>query len=529
MSKKSFIKGAAVLAAAAVIIKVIGAVYRIVLGNFMPPEATSYYSTVYPWYNALLAIASVAVPAAIARMVSERNAVGNFSGGVKVVNTAFKMMIVFGLLGSSFLFFGAETFSNLVGNPGAATSFKTLSIAVLFVSMMAVLRGYFQGIQTLRPFAISQVMEQIGRVSFGFVCVFAMLSKGDEWIAAGATLGAPAGAFIGLITIAFFYFRYKKKSLPKDEKDFEEESTLSVAKTIVVISVPIAMGYLVGPLLNMIDTFIVINRLTEVGFGEMANDMFSYIAYYSVAIINLPQVLITAIQISLLPAVAEMYTVKNMDGLNKLINIGIKVAAIIGIPAAVGIMTLSGEILALLYPARPEVIANAASVLAILSISIIFMALYLSTTGILQGIGKQLLPARNLFFGACAKVVFCYVLVGNVDININGAAISTVIAYFIAVTLNVLSLSRYVTSKRAMLKVVIKPAVSAAIMGVLVKVVLATTQGVIGLKLATVLSILVGGGSYLVLLLFMNTFTEDDYEFIPGSKYIRRAANFFGR
>jgi len=522
MSKKSFIRGAAILAGAGILIKIIGAVYRIALGNILTTEASSYYAIVYPWYNGLLVFASAAVPAAIARLVSEKHAQEDYHGGQKVLKIAFRMLVAFGVFGAVFMLIGAEVIPEKLGNPGAAYAFKALAVAVFFVSMMAAFRGYFQGLQELRPFAISQITEQLGRVIFGFVFVFVMLKSGDELSAAGATFGASAGAAVGFFTILLIYLRHKKYNPIEKLNDFPVESGMAIIKKIMIIAIPITLGSSVVPLLNMIDSFIVINRLTGIGFGDKANDMYGYIAFFSVSIINLPQVLITAVQISLLPAVSELMTKNDTEKLRKTINTGIKVSSIIGIPAAIGISFLSKEILSLLYPTQPEVIANASSVLGILGIGVIFLAVFQSTTGALQGMGKQFLPARNLFIGAIAKVFVCYILVGIPSVNINGAAISTLLAYFIAMVLNMASLSKHLNIGKSILDIIGKPLISGLIMGVLAKGTVLLLGGIIGVKVATVLAIAVGGMSYLLLLFVTQTFTDDDFEFIPGKKIIKK-------
>ena len=154
-NKKSFVKGAAILGAAGILVKILGAFFKIPLGNIVSDSATSYFQTAYPVYNLLLVISTAGLPSAIARIVSVNNAHGRHRENDRVLKVMSRFMFCLGLLGSFIMFFGSDFLSHIIGNPNAATSFKALSFALVFVSYMSAYRGYFQGISELKNQIIS--------------------------------------------------------------------------------------------------------------------------------------------------------------------------------------------------------------------------------------------------------------------------------------------------------------------------------------------------------------------------------------
>ena len=213
MKKKSFLKGAAILGVAGVLVKLIGAFFRIPLANFLSDEGMSFYQTPYPIYNWLLVVSTAGIPAAIAKTVSERLAENDEQGAHKIFVVSFKLMTVIGFLSSCLMYVLAEPFANAVKNPLAVYSIRSIAPAIVFISMMSVFRGYFNGRQELTPYGISQVFEQLGRVIIGLTLALVLLNRGEAYAAAGATFGATAGAVVVFIVIYLLYQRHYLKLL----------------------------------------------------------------------------------------------------------------------------------------------------------------------------------------------------------------------------------------------------------------------------------------------------------------------------
>lgn len=541
MTKRSFLRGAVVLGIAGLIIKIMGAIFRIPLANIIGDTGMGYYQTAYPVYVLLLTLSTAGVPVAISRMVAERNATGNSAEAYRVFRISFGLMFGIGIVSSAILYFGAGIIVDYLGNPGAKMAMKSIAPALLFVPIMASFRGFFQGMQNMNPTAISQVVEQFFRVSVGLFTAVMFANKSLEYAAAGASFGATAGSIAGLIAIiSLFAFHFKgfDNAFLKARKRHAESTTKILVK-ILAIAVPITIGAAIMPIMNTIDVAIVIKRLTASGFTlNAANSLYGQLTGMAGPLINFPQVLTQAIAMSLVPTVAAAYK-RNEEGfLRYNVELGLRTALIMGIPSALGLMVLAEPIMLLLYPAQRASAVSAAPSLLILSFGVIFLATVQTLTGVLQGIGKQLVPVKNLAIGAAAKIVLTYYLTAIPSINIRGAALGTVCAYIIASTLNLLAVRKYTGARFNVSMTVIKPLFSGILMGAAVYAshkLLIEVFGRIILSsskvnaLATAASILIGGLVYLSLLLATEAFTKEELKFLPKGDRLTKVVERFKR
>jgi stage V sporulation protein B len=521
---KSFVNAALIFGVAGIIVKIIGAFYKVPLGTILGPVGASYVSSVYPYYNWLLVISSAGFPAAIAKIIAEYHAKGQYLEAEQLFSLMKKVMLGIGFTTMIFLFAFAPLLTRLSGNDEAVYSMQAIAVALLFVSYMSAYRGYFQGQNHLTPFGLSQIVEQIGRVASGLLLAYFLMPMGVEFAAAGATFAAALGAILGTVLLYFYYQRHRKiQGYPKVSKQ-SLKGQMPLIKRVLKLAIPITIGASVMPLVSMIDVFIVINRLKEIGYGEQARVFYSFHSYYAASLINFPQILFTAIQVSLLPAVAGLMALSDMKGLSRTIKTGMKVALIIGLPSGVGLFVLSGPVIQLLWPRLEDVVFYTPPVLQVASIGLIALSLFQATTGILQGMGKQHLPARNLMIGAAFKIATCYILVGIPSINIMGAAISTALAFFVAVALNVTSLFKHIKADFRVSDVILKPLIAAVGMGVVVHFAYGGLTDVISLgnTLATLVSVILGIVVYGLLLMVTKTLDQDDLAFLPGKKILKR-------
>lgn len=539
--KKTFLQGAVILGAAGLVIKLLGAVFRIPLANIIGDTGMGYYQTAYPVYVLLLTLSTAGIPVAISRMVAERKAVGRPNAAYRVFQVSFRLLFVIGIISAAILFLGAEKIVDYLGNPGAAPAMRAVAPALLFVPMMAAFRGYFQGSQDMKPTAISQVMEQLFRVAFGLSLAILLVQEGIRFAAAGASFGATAGAIGGLIAVIFVYSR-RRKSIVAELQPHEEaaqESGGSILSQILIIAVPITIGAAIMPIMNTIDLAIVIRRLAETGYtAEQANSLYGQLTGFAGPLINFPQVLTQAISMSLVPAVAMAYKQKDTDFLHHNIELGLRTALMIGLPCGLGMMMLAEPIMLLLYPIHKESAVNAAPCLFILAIGVIFLASVQTLTGILQGVGKQLIPVRNLAIGAGAKIVITYVLTGIPSINIKGAAIGTVVAYVTAAVLNLLAVRKYTGTRVNLSLTFAKPILSGAVMCAMVFVtyrisslvlsMVSTHESLINAG-ACALSIGMGAIIYAVTLLLSKAITTEELILLPKGEKLAKIVSRYQR
>ena len=525
----SFVKGAFILGITGVFVKILGAFFKIPLANLLGPEGMSYYSSAYPIYNFFIVLATAGLPTAIGKMISEQRALGEYDNIDRTFKSGMMLMTAVGLFGTLFMYFGADMIVEGIKNPNAALAFKALAPAIVIVSLMAVFRGYFQGFQNMKPFAMSQVFEQLGRVIVGYGLAIYFLDQSLELAAAGATFGATTGAIAGLGIIFLTYIKFKKKHAKEIAHQLTGKilSHSALIKRIGMIAVPITLGAAVMPLMNTIDVMLVMNRLTDIGMGENANDLYGMLSGYAATLVNLPQVITSAIQISIVPAVAALYVRNEAKNLSRTIQNGIRMTLIISMPATAGLVLLSQPIMELLYPNQIQYAQTTGQILSILGFGVIFLGMFQVTTGVLQGISMQNRPAMNLMVGAIIKIILTYVLVGIPSINIYGAAISTLAAYGTATTLNLITMKRHANITFDPKVVVLKPLIAVLVMSVVVVLVHMGSLLIMPSKLATVAAIGIGMIVYFIMLFKTKTITEEDYAMMPGGRRLKKINDKF--
>lgn len=524
-NRKSFLQGAVILGMAGIIVKVLGAFFRIPLANMIGDEGMGYYQTAYPIYVFLLVLSTAGLPTAISKIVSEKNAVGNRYGAHRVFKISFILMFIIGIVTASILFFGAQYIVQILKNPGASYAMMAIAPALLFTPIMAAFRGYFQGLQDMKPTAVSQVVEQLIRVGIGFTLALFLLSKGLEHAAAGASFGATAGAIGGAIILIGIYFGRKKiinEEIQHSKKQIYE-SAGTILKRVFIIAIPITIGAAIMPIMNMIDVAIVMRRLQEVGFtAETANSLYGQLTGMAGPIINFPQVLSMGIAMSLVPAVSDAFERRDYPFLKYNVESGVRISMLIGLPCGFGIMALSEPIMLLLYPMQQASAVSAAGSLSILALGVIFLTLVQTLTGILQGLGRPVIPVRNLFIGGILKISVTYFLTGIQSINVKGAAAGTLIAYLTATLLNLYYVRKYTGAKFNIHLTIIKPLTSAMIMTASVIGLFHILESITSSSMATALSILMGAIIYGLVLIIIKGITADDFELLPKGQKIKK-------
>lgn len=524
MAKKSFMQGAVILGIAGIIIKVMGAFFRIPLANLIGEEGMGYYQTAYPIYVLFLTLATAGIPIAISKMVSERVAVDHHYEAYRVFRVSFILLFSIGIFSSAILFFGADYIVNAIGNPGAKYAMMAIAPALLFVPIMAAYRGYFQGMQNMKPTATSQVVEQFFRVAAGLSLAYFLIEQGREYAAAGASFGATAGSITGLIAVVVIYL-FKKDSLKGDVERTHHginEKNSKILAQIFMIAVPVTIGAAIMPIMNTIDVGIVMRRLQETGWTEeAANGLYGQLTGMAGPLINFPQVLTQAIAMSLVPAIAAAYRQRDMNFLNYNVRLGIRTSIMIGLPCALGLMTLAEPIMLLLYPLQKASAVSAAPCLFIMAFGVIFLSLVQTLTGVLQGLGRPLIPVINLLIGAIVKVILTYTLTGIDTINVKGAAIGTVAAYIVASVLNIMAVKKYTGVKLDIMLTYVKPITSGLVMSAAAWSSYRILFGFFGNGLSTMIAILIGAVVYCAMLFATKSIKKEELKALPkGGKIL---------
>jgi len=496
--RQSFLKGAMVLSAAGAISKVLGAVYRIPLARLIGGEGMGLYQMAYPIYTTVLALATAGVPIAISVLVSRKETAGYTGDSRKIFQISLFILSILGLILSILIMRSAGFIATyILKDARAYYPIMAVAPAIFFSGLMSVFRGYFQGHQSMVPTAVSQVVEQLFRVSAVLILAFMLFPRGIEFSAAGATFGAVIGGIAGLIVLSIFYLKWSREE--KETKAsllYSGSRSIDLAKEMISLAIPVSFGAVVLPLVQMLDAVIVPGRLMAINYTtSQATALYGQLSGMAAVLISLPTIFTIAIATSLVPAVSEALANKDNNLLRDRVNYGIRAGMIITLPSAAGLYILAMPICDLLY-ATPE----AGIPLEPLAFSCIVLAAFQLSSAGLQGIGRPEISMRNLVITGILKVILNYSLTSIPYLNIKGAAIGTVIAFMVGSLLNIMYLKK-LTGIRYEIKRLLKISVVTLIMAISVKIVYQALLGVdINSHISTLLAITAGVGIYGILL-----------------------------
>lgn len=503
MKKQSLIKGSLVLGIAGISARFLGLFFRWPLIMLIGDEGVGYYQMSYPLYMFFIAIAS-GLPVAMSKMISERNALNDINGSFQVMKESSYLMITIGAGTTLALFFFAKPIiSFLKWDSKAYYSLIGISFAPFIISFTTIFRGFFQGLQNMTPSAISQILEQIGRVIFGVGLAVLLLPKGIEFSAGGAAFGATAGAVLGG---SYLFSKYRK--IKKTFKVKKIKTNTEVLNSILKIAIPISLGTTVGSIMNLIDSILVPQKLLQAGLNNTQTTiLYAQLTGKAAVITNIPLTLSMAICTSLIPIIAENYILNKKAELKNKIDAAMKMAAVIALPSTFGLFFLSSPILNLIFPGRAE----GADILKYLSISIPFIIITQTTTSILQGTGNYIKPVINLFIGCIVKVILTSALVSLPELNIYGAVIASIGAYVTASILNLMTLRICLKITMNFYEILIKPCFAATIMMIFVLLSYNSIYINIGSNgLSCLISIFLGMIVYIILIIVFKVFEVDE-------------------
>ncbi|MBQ3864661.1 MAG: polysaccharide biosynthesis protein [Clostridia bacterium] len=463
-TQKSFVGGAALLAGAGLVGKVLGAFYRVFLTNIITLQGMSIYSQPYTIYTILLTISTAGLPTAVSKMVSERVAVGDPNGGYAIFRKARRILFLTGAVSTILMIALSYPLALIMGDSAITPAIIGLAPSVFLVCLISAYRGYFQGMQTMLPTALSQLIETIGKFIFGFILATVLLktTKSFVWGAVGAILGVTISELCALVLMVFSHNtaqRQRPVAAGQLEPDF--------LKTLLLIAIPITIGASMMPIVNLVDSALVINRLKSIGYGiEQARSLYAIITGFVNPLINMPTVISLGISTALVPAISRAYSARQMRNVHKNVTLGLRLALLIGLPSAVGMAMLSEPILTLLYHrvATAEELSLGGQVLALMSVVIFSLTVTQTTTGILQGLGKPLYPVISLGIGILFKIVLNYTLIAVPSLHIRGAAYASMVCYVIGMVGNLYFLHRLLHFKARILKLALYPFASTCVM-----------------------------------------------------------------
>lgn len=559
-----------------ILVKVIGAIYKIPLTALLPDEAYGDFNAAYNIYTVFLTISTAGLPVALSKTVSECNALGLHNQKERVFRVALAAFLVMG----SISFLCMSLFSPIVAtyvlqNEKAVFAVLALSPAVLCTCCSA-FRGYAQGHLNMVPTGVSQVIEALCKMVLGLALAMLILNSTiqpedtrDRLAAAGALVGVSIGAILSLCYLVVNHFRTKRreKTAATDRPDKSSTILLRMLK----LAIPISLASCTLSVVNLIDTGLVQSQLQSVfsamgdGLTGVSNSVLGIFpkaealfqenminwqadvlvnpdttldpvldsartlyGIYSktMSVYNLPFNLMVPFTACIVPGVSACIARRDGRGARRTTESALRISALVALPCGFGLLTLGGPIINLLTVGNVDV-SVAGPLLSILGIASIFVCIQVVASAILQANGIVNLPIVTMVIGGVCKVLVSYTLVGNPKIMIYGAPIGTLTCFVVVGVLNLLIIKRMVPHPPRYHLVFIKPLIASAIMGAAAW----ASHGLLSRVLsgsflmnaaATAGAILVGVAVYAILVVLLRVLSKDDLEMMPKGDKIAK-------
>lgn len=532
--KPSFMTNVLTIIFSQVVVKLLGFAYRMVITNVpgFGNAGNGYYNYGFQIYTLLLALSSVGIPNAISKLVSEKCALNNYRGALRIFKISLALFAIIGGACSFALFFGADFISVYIFNASkAAYSMRVLAPSIFFVSVSSVIRGFFMGQHNAKATSTSQMLEQLLKSVTTIVIVMCMTGQAPEYMAAGATLGTTISTVLSLMYLLGFckaHGREIKEKYNSAPELKEKQSALSVSKTILWVSIPISLGSIVTSLNRVLDIATVNRGLYKAFAGLISGSealennavTLSGILSKTDVLINLPLAINIAFATVLVPTIAGALAVKDYDTAARRVTFSLLTSIVIAMPCAAGYAVLAEPILKMIYPA----VSDGALLFIMLTPTVFFSAMSQTIYGSLQGMGKIFVPAISILCGGAVKLIANLVLIPIPEINIYGAPVGSVLCQGIAFFISFAVLRKNLPMKIPYLRYYLRPAVCTAVMSGAVWAVHRFARPFVGNTVATLCSIVVGVAVYFAAILVMRVFTADELAMLPFGNKLKKFA-----
>ncbi len=529
-SERNFLIQGSILAIAGVVTKIIGALYRIPLVNILGDEGMGYYGVAFQIYSIALTLTSYSLPLAVSKLVSGRLATGEYKNAERIFRGALTFAIVVGGVVALLVFGGADFIATqLMAMSFSAVALRVLAPCILIVALLGVLRGFFQGNDSMIPTAVSQVIEQVINAVVSIVGALVLIRVGTNltqetgeaaytsaYAAAGGTLGTVIGALSALLFLLFLYvlFRRTFRKHVHHDKDKNPESYREVFKILLLTIAPVLLSATVYNLCGLVDNAMYAQIMSAQGYAESeyAGLLGILTGKYDV-LVNVPLAFSSALAASLIPGLVSVYKTGNKKQLYSQIDTFNRFDMIISIPCAVGLIVLAKPILDLLFFTEDN--TTGSYMLMIGALSVIFYNLSTVSNAILQGMDDMMTPVRSAAIALVIHIVVLFIFLVVFRWGIYGVVLSKIVFAVSASLLNAHALRKrtgYVQERR---KTFVIPSIASAIMGVITIVVYVLFSLFMPERVATVIAILIAVVVYAVLIVLLGGVTEDEIRGFP--------------
>lgn len=533
--KDDFLMQGMILAIAMVTTKVIGVVYRIPLTNILGDEGNGFYGYAFEVYAMALMLSSLSLPTAVSKLVSARMAMGQRRNAFRVFLCSLGFSLVVGIFVSLLIFFGAGTIaSSFMESPLSVYALKVLAVGLFIVALLGVLRGYFQGLGTMMPTAVSQIIEQIinAVVSIAGASILFKIgtskgkAAGEELLgpaygAAGGTLGTVTGALFALLFLLFCMYVFQghiRRGL-KTDRIRKKESYSRILKILILTIIPVIFSTAIYNINQILDLTIFNKVMSAQGFAEKEYMALQgiYTGKYN-TLINVPLAMANGLAASVIPSLTAAVTMGEKKQIHSKINQTIRFTMLISIPCFVGFIVLASPLMVLLYN---DASATPAATLALGAVTVILYSWSTVSNSILQGLDEMSIPAKNAGISLVVHLVALVLTLVVFKWNIYALVVSNIVFSLCMCYLNARAIRKKTGYRQEIDQTFIKPMIAAVIMGIATYVVYLVLDIMIGGRfIPTILAVCIAMVVYAVCTLKLGVLSRRDIKALPQGQKI---------
>ncbi len=524
--KQTFLHGAALLAMATAVVKIIGAFYKIPLKMIIGDQGYSYFITAYDIYTVLLLISTAGLPIAMSRMISQASSVGNYNQVRRIYATARGIFLSLGVVSTACMMGFSHQLAAFQKQPDAWAAIFCLGPCALLMCIMSTYRGFFQGQGNMRPTSNSQILEAAFKLVIGLALAFFVMktTKSVAYAAGAAILGVTASC---LVSVLYLNGQQRPAYRELPVTGDVPKSYGATAKQLLAIAVPITIGTAGLQVLTVIETNLYMGQLlTANGMSQSTADITKGIYNMCQTVFNMPCAFMVPITTSVLPAITAQLTIGNYEAVKSTEESAARVTGLISLPCAVGLSILAAPVMSLLGGYEGERLALAGTILTVLGINVFFYGMIQYTNVVLQSHGYAHIPVINTLICGGMKLVVVYLLVGNPQIGIVGAPVGMLLCYLCIGVMNLIAIHRVVPQKAKILQNLLRPILPAALMGGAVWGVYRILVAVLGADGSRVLlcgiPVAVGIAVYFVGIVLFKALRREDCLLLPKGERIAK-------
>ncbi|MBR2459776.1 MAG: polysaccharide biosynthesis protein [Clostridia bacterium] len=474
------------------------------------------------------------LPVAMSLMVSECNASGDHAEKNKLLRLTLAIFVSVGALGTALMAIFCRNLASFIAADYSYLCILAISPALFFVCISSTLRGYFQGHSNMLPTAISEILEAVGKMSLGILLGLYALNRGLPLyqVAAYSIIGVSVGLAAGTIFLMLSKLLGKQSrinesdGLSENGNAKETRSSKELLSRLFNIAIPVMISSSLLSMSSLLDTLIVIRRLINTGITEsVAIAMYGNYTSYCVTLFNLPPALLYPIVNSLIPIVASARATGEHGRAHAVIKTALRLSAVIALPCAFGLATLSEPILKLIFTSEASA-EMAAPLLSVLAPSVFLIGIMAVSNGILQSNGLQKYTLISMLCGAAVKALGAYLLptftVGGFTLRMYAAPISTFFFYLTVTVLNFYFIVKHTELRISVSGIYIRPFIASALCAVTAAGSFIILRDPIGAGPAVLIAIATAAAVYLMCLLLLGALTREDISTLPQGERICR-------